>query len=131
MWSAIDNMRYIGLLFLLLLVPALVSCDLVSEETPYTEKSFAVAADTTHTVTVQMERGHTLEGSFSISGEDDTTDFRIEGPNHELAYGEERAQGALSFEMKAQYSGAYTLYFDRKIYHYPSPLQIDLQYRSR
>ena len=67
MWSAIDNMRYIGLLFLLLLVPALVSCDLVSEETPYTEESFAVAADATHTVTVQMERRHTLEGAASAS----------------------------------------------------------------
>jgi hypothetical protein len=123
-------MRYSVLLLLLLLVPALAGCDIVSEETPYTQKSFTMEADEIHTMAVQMDGGHTLEGFFSVSGEDVLVDFWIEGPNGELAYGKNTVEGMLSFEMVAQYSGAYTMYFDTRKSWAQSPLRIDLSYRS-
>jgi hypothetical protein len=122
-------MRY-SVLLILLLVPVLAGCDIVSEETPYTEKSFTMEADEVHTMAVQIDDGHTLEGFFSISGEDVLVDFWIQGPNRELAYGKETVEGMLSFEMVAQYQGAYTMCFDTCKSRAQSPLQIDLSYRS-
>ena len=122
-------MRY-SVLLLLLLVPALAGCDIVSQETPYTEKSFTMEADEIHTMAVQMDGGHTLEGFFSVSGEDVLVDFWIEGPNGELAYGKNTVEGMLSFEMVAQYQGVYTMYFDTRKSRAQSSLQIDLSYRS-
>ena len=122
-------MRY-SVLLILLLVSVLAGCDIVSQETPYTEKSFSMEAGEVHTMAVQMDDGRTLEGFFSISGEDILVDFWIEGPNRELAYGKKTVEGMLSFEMVAQYQGTYTMYFDARKSRAQSPLQIDLSYRS-
>lgn len=120
------------LAFLLILVLALlpVGCEAISPPSSYTEASFAVEPGQKHTVAVQLREGHTVEGSFSISGADNFIDFYIKGPNGELAYGVVRAVGAQSFETTAETEGAYTLYFDNSI-SWGRSRQISLRYRVR
>jgi len=123
------GMRY-PVLALLLLLFVQWGCAIVSEETPYVEKSFAMEADETRTVAVQVDGGDTLEGFFSVSGEDVLLDFWIQGPNRELAYDKKTVEGTISFQMVAQYPGTYTMYFDTRKSRAQSTLQIDLSYRS-
>jgi hypothetical protein len=126
-------MKRLLLVLSLVLVLGMVGCDLFSEAPPYTTENFTVPPGEKYTVAVELDSGHTVEGSFSVSGAQNDIDFYIEyttGLDTTQVYGVDRAQGGYSFELKALKSGTYVLYFDNS-FGFGSSRQISLQYRTR
>ena len=121
-------LRYTPVLLLSLLL--LASCALVPGDSSFQEVSFTVAASAKHTIAVEVRAGHSLEGSFSVSGPENYIDFYIKDPAGGLAYGVVRAQGGHGFEALAETGGIYTLYFDNSI-SFGSSRNISLRYRVR
>jgi hypothetical protein len=111
----------------------LTSCDGISIPTggqAFAETSFTVEPGERHTVAVPLEAGRRVEGSFSVSGAEDTIDFYVNGPDRELVFGVIRAVGGESFEVRAKTAGTHTLVFDNSI-SFGLPRQIALRYRTR
>ncbi|MDP3879823.1 MAG: emp24/gp25L/p24 family protein [Dehalococcoidales bacterium] len=96
----------------------------------FIEESFTVEPGQKHTVAVLLQERRIVGGTFSVSGERASIDFYVTGPEGELVYGVERAVGGHSFEIRAQNTGTYTLYFDNSISG-GSPRQVSLRYRVR
>ncbi len=119
-------------LTLLFLTFGFVGCDFVpgGSAPAATETQFTVAAGQKYTVAVQLREGRSVEGSFSISGQENYIDFYVKAPNGMLAYGVVRAVNAQSFEAEADQDGAYALTFDNSI-SFGSPRQISLRYQVR
>ncbi len=101
-----------------------------SSATPYTQIDFTVGVSEKHTVVIDLEAGQTIEGDFSISGQQDYIDFYIKDPSDDLLYDDVRAVGSHEFTAKAKYSGAHTLYFDNS-FSFGTSRQIALRYRVR
>lgn len=96
----------------------------------YIEKSFSVGPGEKYTVAAELKEGHTLEGSFSISGQENYIDFYVKDPLGGLAYGVVRDQGSHSFTLKAMRPGTHTLYFDNS-FSWGTSRQIALRYSLR
>lgn len=97
---------------------------------PYTEKDFTIEVSEKHTIAVDLKAGQTVEGDFSISGQEDFIDFYIKDPIGDLLYGVIRAEGSHNFVAEARRSGAHTLYFDNS-FSFGSSREIALRYRAR
>jgi len=128
-------MRPVAIVFVLLISLLAVSClpetsAPQSSATPYTQIDFTVGVSEKHTVVVDLEAGQTVEGDFSISGQQDYIDFYIKDPSGGLLYDVIRAEGSHKFTAKAKYSGAHTLYFDNS-FSFGTSRQIALRYRMR
>lgn len=95
-----------------------------------TQSQFTVEAGQKHTLAVALREGHSVSGTFSVSGSQNYIDFYIKGPNGELAYGVVRVQGGQSFEMEADKDGTYAMTFDNA-FSFGSPRQISLSYSVR
>lgn len=120
--------RYMPFILALLLV--LASCDLLLGDTSFQEVNFTVAPSAKQTIAAEVKAGHSVEGSFSVTGKETYIDFYIKDPSGGLPYGVVRAQGGHSFEMQAETTGVYTLYFDNAI-SFGSARDISLRYRVR
>lgn len=114
----------------LMLAIVLSACALVSPESTAQEVSFTVAPSTKHTIAADVREGHSIVGSFTVSGQENFIDFYIKDPNGGLAYGVVRAQGSHSFEAQAETTGVHTLYFDNSI-SFGSSRNITLRYDVR
>lgn len=97
---------------------------------PYTEKTFVVGEGEKYSVVAVLKEGQTVEGDFSVSGEQDYLDFYIKDPTGDLIYGVVRAQGSLRFTAEARNSGAHSLYFDNS-FSFGAKRQVTLHYRVR
>jgi len=89
-----------------------------------------VNAGAKYTIAVDLKAGQTVEGYFSISGEENDIDFYITDPSGWLAYGVERVTGGGEFAVEARDSGTHTLWFDNS-FSWGKSREVTLHYRSR
>lgn len=120
----------IGFFLLLVLSLLAASCLPGISAPPYTEKSFTVGVGEKHTISAQVKEGQTIEGDFSVSGQQDYIDFYIKDPFGGLTYGVIRAEGSHRFTAEARESGTHTLYFDNS-FSFGASRQVALRYRVR
>lgn len=108
------------------------SCSSLSDigVSPYIEKSFGVGVGEKYSVVAVLNEGQTIEGDFSVSGQQDYLDFYIKDPLGGFIYDVVRAQGSLRFAAEARNSGAHTLYFDNS-FSFGASRQVTLRYRVR
>lgn len=108
----------------------LTSCSLTPVESTPQEASFTVASSAKHTISIEARSGQSIEGYFSVTGNENYIDFYIKDPDGGLTYGVVRAQGSHSFQAQAETTGVYTLYFDNSI-SFGSSRDISLRYQVR
>ena len=120
-------MRQAAVILVLLLL-LIVSCVLISAP-PYIEKSFTVNAGAQYTIAVDLKAGQTVEGYFSISGEENDIDFYITDSSGGLVYSED-VEGSHEFAVEAKDSGIHTLWFDNS-FSWEKSREVTLHYRSR
>ena len=126
----IVTMRQVAIVVVILVSLLSASCLPEISAPLYTERDFTVGVGEKYTVVAELRAGQTIEGDFSISGQEDYIDFYIKDPFGDLLYGVIRAEGSHKFTAKAKYSGAHTLYFDNS-FSFGTSRQISLRYRTR
>jgi len=123
-------MRQVAVISLLMFLLLAASCLPEISGSPYTEKDFTVGVGEKYTIVAELKVGQTIEGDFSVSGQEDYIDFYIKDPFGGLTYGVIRAEGSHRFTAKANYSGAHTLYFDNS-FSFGTSRQVALRYRLK
>lgn len=126
----IVTMRQVAIVVIILVSLLSASCLPEISAPPYTERDFTVGVGEKYTLAAEVRAGQTIEGDFSVSGQEDYIDFYIKDPSGDLLYGVIRADGSHKFTAKAKYSGVHTLYFDNS-FSFGTSRQIALRYCAR
>lgn len=128
-WT-VKKMCQAGVVCVIGLLLVATSCVPEIGVTTYTEKSFTVGVGEKYNIAVELRAGQTVEGDFSISGQEDYIDFYIKDAYGGLTYGVVRAVGSHRFVAKASYSGSHTLCFDNS-FSFGTGRQVSVRYRVR
>lgn len=123
------TMKSLSLAFILALYLTVTGCTLISAAPSYAEKEFTIDSGKRHAVTVRLAAGQTVEGDFTIQGEElfPDLDFYVLGP-HGQRFDNGRAMGGDSFQLTAEESGQYALFFDNTVPP-ASSCRVSLRYR--